>query len=78
MTALVINKLHPKKLLHTKWTATQPVNKEKHFVVLKVIDPALTRGRVEQVEIEAVFTHRIQLIPWKDLLDAKIWKRGWV
>ena len=70
--------LHPKKLLNTKWTAVHPVNKEKHFLVLKVIDPALTGGRIEQVEIEAIYSRRVKLIPWIQLLDAAVWKRGWI
>ncbi|HCH4279606.1 TPA: TIGR02450 family Trp-rich protein [Vibrio parahaemolyticus] len=31
-----MNKIHPKKLLHSKWTATSPKNKEKHFVVTEM------------------------------------------
>ena len=31
--------MHPKKLLLTKWTAVQPVARQKHFVVTKVIEP---------------------------------------
>lgn len=73
-----MNILHPKKLLNTKWTAVHAVNKEKHFMVLKVIDPAFTNGKVEQVEIEAVYSRRVKLIPWIQLLDAAVWKRGWV
>ncbi|MFM6921870.1 MAG: TIGR02450 family Trp-rich protein, partial [Polynucleobacter victoriensis] len=33
------NSIHPKKLLLTKWTAVHPINKEKHFLVVKVIEP---------------------------------------
>ena len=34
-----MNPVHPKKLLLTKWTAVQPVARQKHFVVTKVIEP---------------------------------------
>jgi hypothetical protein len=34
-----MNPLHPKKLLLTKWTALQPVARQKHFIVTKVIEP---------------------------------------
>jgi hypothetical protein len=73
-----MNKLHPNKLLHTKWTAVHSVNKEKHFMVVKVTDPELTGGKVEQVEIEAVYSRRVESIHWMQLLDEKVWKRGWV
>jgi tryptophan-rich hypothetical protein len=29
----VMNKINPKKLLNSKWTAVTPMNKEKHFLV---------------------------------------------
>ena len=36
-----MNPLHPKKLLRTKWTAVQPVARNKHFMVVKVIEPPM-------------------------------------
>ena len=36
-----MNPVHPKKLLLTKWTAVQPVARQKHFVVTKVIEPEM-------------------------------------
>ena len=31
-----MNTINPKKLLHSKWTAVNPQNKEKHFIVAEV------------------------------------------
>jgi len=31
-----MNRINPKKLQHSKWTAVQPRNKEKHFLVTAV------------------------------------------
>ncbi|WP_197469207.1 TIGR02450 family Trp-rich protein, partial [Oleiphilus sp. HI0125] len=31
-----MNKIDPKKLLNSKWTAVRPLNKEKHFMVAEV------------------------------------------
>ena len=70
--------LSPKKLLHTKWTAVIPRRREKHFLVIKVIDPEAEGGPIEQVEIEAVHSRRIRVIPWRELQDPAMWKRGWV
>ncbi len=72
------NTLSPKKLLHTKWTAAQPRNKEKHFLVTRVIEPEPPGSPVVSVEIEAVHSKRIQLIAWRELTDATRWRRGWV
>lgn len=69
--------LNPKKLLLSKWTASAPVNKEKHFLVVKVeFDEA---GLVvENCIIEAVYTRRQQAIDWQSLKDESRWKTGWV
>ena len=70
--------LSPKKLLHTKWTAVAPRNKEKHFLVTKVIEPMPPVSPVVSVEIEAVHSKRIRVIGWRELKDAGQWRRGWV
>lgn len=70
-----MNPVHPKKLLHSKWTATEPVKKEKHFSVINVeFDD---EGNVILCEIEAVMTKNIREIYWRDLKNPKIWRQGW-
>lgn len=70
--------LHPKKLLLTKWTAVTPVRKQKHFLVTKVILPEPPSAKIEWVEIEAVYTKKARIIPWRELRDAARWRQGWV
>ncbi len=70
--------LNPKKLLHSKWTAVKPVNKEKHFMVTKLIIDDEETQVIEAVEIEAVMTGRTQRMPWRALQDRAVWKQGWV
>jgi tryptophan-rich hypothetical protein len=74
----VKNPLHPKKLLHTKWTAVHPQHKEKHFLVVKVIKPDDQLLAIEQVVIEAVMTKRQKTIHWQHLTNGLEWKQGWV
>jgi hypothetical protein len=62
-----INPLNPKKLNLTEWTAVEPVAKQKHFLVSRVIQPALPTEPIESVEIEAVFSKATQIIAWRDL-----------
>ena len=69
---------NPKKLLNSKWTAVTPANKEKHFMVIKLIVPDLSNQPIEYIELEAVHSKRIQLLPWQQLNDATIWLQGWV
>ena len=78
MTRVPSNTLSPKKLCHTKWTAVEPMNKEKHFLVTRIVEPVLPGSPVVSVEIEAVHSGRTQLIAWRELKDAARWRRGWV
>jgi tryptophan-rich hypothetical protein len=70
--------LSPKKLLHTKWTAAQPQNREKHFVVTKVLEPRVPAAPVEFVELESVYTRRSRVIRWRELADGNVWLQGWL
>ena len=69
--------LHPKKLLLTKWTAINPLAKNKHFLVSKVIEPELPEVKIEWIEVEAVFSKVVSRIHWRELQDEKLWRRGW-
>lgn len=73
-----MNQIQVKKLLLSKWTAAQPVRKEKHFLVVKVIEPDLPDEKIEFIELEAVFSKNIYRMPWQDLQNSEKWKRGWV
>lgn len=73
-----MNALHPKKLLMTKWTAVKPVAKNKHFLVVKVIEPEPPETAVQWVEIEAVYSKQSMLIDWHELRDSTLWRQGWV
>jgi tryptophan-rich hypothetical protein len=75
---MIKNKLHPKKLLLSKWTDVHPQNKEKHFMVVKVIQPEDLLAPIEQVVIEAVMTKRQKTIHWRDLSNGLKWLQGWV
>jgi tryptophan-rich hypothetical protein len=77
MTRAASNALSPKKLLHTKWTAVEPRNREKHFLVTRVIEPEPPGSPVVSVEIEAVHSQRAWIIGWRELTDVTQWRRGW-
>lgn len=73
-----MNPLNPKKLRLSKWTAVQPVRKDKHFLVTRVVLPDAVGAPIEWVEIEAVFSQAQQTIRWRALHDDTVWKQGWV
>ena len=47
---MLMNRLSPKKLLLTKWTAVTPIAKQKHFLISKVILPEPPCEKIEFVE----------------------------
>ena len=72
-----MNNLSPKKLLLSKWTAVEPIDKQKHFLVSKVILPEPPSEKIEFVEIEAVYSKKTSLISWRDLTNSELWLQGW-
>jgi tryptophan-rich hypothetical protein len=68
----------PNKLLKSKWTAVSPTNKEKHFIVTKVISPESIDQPIEFIQLEAVYSKRSQLLHWQQLNDTNLWLQGWV
>jgi tryptophan-rich hypothetical protein len=70
--------VNPNKLMRTKWTAINPINKEKHFMVIKVVIPDVINLPIELIELEAVFSGCKQMLAWKQLNDTAIWLQGWV
>ncbi|MHC5350539.1 TIGR02450 family Trp-rich protein [Pseudomonas sp. A46] len=68
-------RLNPRKLLLSKWTAIEPSNREKHFIVSRLIEDEA--GVVHAVELEAVHSHRLQVLPWRELADIRRWLIGW-
>ena len=70
-----MNKINPKKLLDSKWTAVRPCNKEKHFMVTEIEFDE--EGVVVSCSIEAVMSKRSIPINWHDLKDDTHWLHGW-
>lgn len=70
-------RLNPNKLLLSKWTAVAPQHKEKHFIVSKLLLPEDSTAALELIELEAVFSKRVQVMPWRTLQDTGLWRQGW-
>ena len=70
-----MNRINPGKLLNSKWTAVDPVRKEKHFIVIEVeFDED---GQVSRCMLEAILSRRAASIDWRDLKDTSRWRQGW-
>ena len=70
-------RLQPAKLLHSKWTAAAPVNKEKHFIVTAVHLPQAPDTHIDSVTMQAVLTGRSFVLRWRELTDTSQWLQGW-
>ncbi|MFY8275500.1 TIGR02450 family Trp-rich protein [Pseudoalteromonas sp. SSDWG2] len=70
-----MNKINPAKLRNSKWTAVQPRNKEKHFLVSEVEYDE--DGSVMSCSLEAVYSKNEYAIDWKELKNAEQWLQGW-
>jgi tryptophan-rich hypothetical protein len=71
-----MNRFNPAKLSLSKWTAQEPRDRERHFIVTKLIRDA--DHQITHCVIEAVHSHREQLIDWQELRDADKWRQGWL
>jgi tryptophan-rich hypothetical protein len=70
-----MNKINPKKLLNSKWTAVKPIKKEKHFLITELeFDED---DNVIFCAIEAVISNRSASINWQDLKNTAVWLQGW-
>lgn len=69
--------INPKKLLNSKWTAVKPSNKEKHFMVIKLIEPEQAILPIEHILLLAVHSKRTQIIAWRALTNTTVWLQGW-
>ncbi len=70
-----MNQINPKKLLHSKWTAVSPVNKEKHFLLTELEFDE--EGNVIHCLLEAVISNRAEPIDWHQLKNSTLWRQGW-
>jgi tryptophan-rich hypothetical protein len=70
-----MNRINPRKLLLSKWTAAHPRNREKHFLVTELFCDE--DGIVLDIEFQAVLTQRSERVSWQVLQDAEVWLIGW-
>ncbi|MEC8024250.1 MAG: TIGR02450 family Trp-rich protein [Myxococcota bacterium] len=69
-----MNRIQKHKLLMSKWTAVAPKNREKHFLVTRIIDEDPTEF---SVILEAVHSKQEYALQWTELKDDTQWRQGW-
>jgi len=66
-----------KKLLQSKWTACQPKNKEKHFIVTHVEKNSMDNQKIDYIIMTAVYTKKEYKMNYKELSNNSCWIQGW-
>lgn len=69
-----MNRINPRKLLLSKWTAAHPQHREKHFLVTELFRDE--EGTVLEVELQAVLTKRAERLDWQILKNNEQWLLG--
>ncbi|MDV6328914.1 TIGR02450 family Trp-rich protein [Idiomarina sp. Sol25] len=70
-----MNQINPAKLRNSKWTAVEPLNREKHFLVSEVEYDE--DGSVISCKIESVLSTNEYSIDWLELKSEEKWIQGW-
>ncbi len=70
-----MRKINPRKLFLSKWTATKPVNKEKHFIVVELIEN--DEELLTHCVLEAVISKNQITTEWTNLKQEDQWVMGW-
>ncbi|KTC42556.1 MAG: TIGR02450 family Trp-rich protein [Pseudomonas sp.] len=70
-----MNRLDPRKLLLSKWTAAHPQHREKHFLVTELFCDE--KGTLLDIQLQAVLTRRNQRLSWQTLQNDREWRMGW-
>lgn len=68
-------KINPKKLLNSKWTAVEPINKQKHWMITAV--EYAEDQTVIECTIQAIINKQEINIMWRNLNDTQLWQQGW-
>lgn len=70
-----MNQINPAKLPNSKWTAVNPTNREKHFLVSDIdFDED---GSVTSCKLEAILSKKHYSIDWTELKNQDNWIQGW-
>lgn len=70
-----MNRINPEKLLNSKWTSVTVKQKERHFIVTKLLHD--DQDTIVGCQIEAVINNKRYSIDWQQLKDSTIWQIGW-
>ena len=74
MEIVKLNRVQKKKLLLSKWSAVKPKDREKHFLVTRLIDDDPEKLFIV---LEAIRSKREYVLIWSDLKDDSRWTQGW-
>lgn len=62
-------------MLLSKWTAIEPKNKERHFIITELIKD--DEENIIACQLQAVINKNHYEMDWNELKDSKTWLMGW-
>ena len=71
------NRVLRKHLLNSKWTAVEPADRDKHFLVKRVLGAKAEDSENDLVELEAILSKRLHRVSPRELSDVARWRAGW-
>ena len=60
------------KILNSKWTALEPANRERHFLVIRIAD-----HKERTLKLECVVTKSVQIVAYVELAQSGRFRSGW-
>jgi tryptophan-rich hypothetical protein len=70
-----MNRINPEKLLMSMWTTVQPKQRERHFIVNRLI--CTEDETIIGCVLEAVIDKNNYEIDWRELRYSTRWLTGW-
>ncbi|WP_366856723.1 TIGR02450 family Trp-rich protein [Methylophaga sp.] len=74
-SGIAMNRINPAKLHNSKWTAVNPINREKHFLISDIEYDE--DGSVISCKLEAIISKKLYSIDWTELKNQEKWIQGW-
>jgi len=72
------NVLPPRQhLIGSHWSATAPMDRDKHFRVVNIGRARGSDEGVDFIELEAVLSGRRRQVPKEELMDPSLWRSDW-
>ncbi len=68
----------PKRPMLPKYTVFKPLNEQKHFPVIRIIQSEQPTQPIELVEVELMVSEAVQIVTCRNLQRGNVWRGVWL